>query len=182
LFKSSVAAETLPSELVDRTEVILLQQSDPVLFSLFERAEKGDERFFVKPGVLVRTWYDKFTRPECSRPTIVVPTSLRLNVLQYAHARHLGVGKTRSSLLQHICWPSIFRDTKNFCRHCDICQRLGKSKKPVTAPLQRPLVSKALALVATGSVGPLPGCTESSNRTIPADVLVPSPVIEEFEC
>ena len=48
LFKSSVATETLPSEVVDRTELIRLQQSDPVLFSLFERAEKGDERYFFK--------------------------------------------------------------------------------------------------------------------------------------
>ena len=108
LFRSSVAADTLPSELVDRAELIRLQQSDPVLFSLFERAEKGDERFFVKPGVLVRTWYDKFTRPECSRPTTVVLTALRLNVLPSAHAGHLGVSKTRSSLLQHFFWPSIF--------------------------------------------------------------------------
>jgi len=37
---------------------------------------------------------------------------------------------------------------------------------------------QALAPVATGSVGPLPGCTESSNRTISADVLVQSPVTD----
>ena len=117
------------------------------------------------------------------RPTIVVPTSLRLKVLQSAHAGHLGVSKTRSSLLQHFFWPSIFRDTKNFCRHCDNCQRLGRSKKHVPAPLQsRLLGSKALAPVATGNVGPLPGCTASSSRTIPADVPVQFPAIEESQC
>jgi len=117
LVESSVAAETIPFELMNRTELIRLQQSDTSLSSLFELADKGDDRYFIKSGVLFRTWCDKFTRPECGRPTIVVPTSLRLKVFQSAHAGHLGVSKTRSSLLQHFCWPSIFRDTKNFCRH-----------------------------------------------------------------
>ena len=44
LFESSVAAETFLFELVDRTELIRLQQSDPGLTSLFQQAEKGDER------------------------------------------------------------------------------------------------------------------------------------------
>jgi len=35
LFKSYVAAETIPFELVDRAELIRLQQSDPGLSSLF---------------------------------------------------------------------------------------------------------------------------------------------------
>ena len=42
--------------------------------------------------------------------------------------------------------------------------------------------SKALASVAAGNVGPLPVCTASSSRTIPADVLVQFPVIDEAEC
>jgi len=33
-----------------------------------------------------------------------------------------------------------------------------------------------------GNVGPLPVCTASSSKTIPADALVQSPVIEESEC
>jgi len=48
LFDSSVAAETIPFELVDRTELIRLQQSDLGLSSLFELAEKGDDHYFLK--------------------------------------------------------------------------------------------------------------------------------------
>jgi len=48
LFESSVSAETIPFELVDRTELILLQQSDPGLSSLFELAEKNDDHYFIK--------------------------------------------------------------------------------------------------------------------------------------
>ena len=46
--ESSVAAETIPFELVNRTELISLQQCDTSLSSLFELADKGDDRYFIK--------------------------------------------------------------------------------------------------------------------------------------
>jgi len=54
LSESSVAAETILFELMNRTELIHLQQSDTSL-SLFEFADKGDDRYFIKSGVLFRT-------------------------------------------------------------------------------------------------------------------------------
>jgi len=182
LSESSVAADTIPFELVNRTELISLQQSDTSLSSLFEMAENGDDRYFIDSGVLFRAWYDKLAPPERSIHQLVVSASVRPQLLQIAHeipaTGHVGVAKTQRRLLRHFFWLGIFRDTKSFCCGCDICQGLGKSKKPVPAPLQsRLLGSKALASVATGNVGSLPVCTKSSSRTIPA--LVQSPVIEE---
>ena len=56
---------------------------------------------------------------------------------------------------------------KSFCCSCDICQRSGKGKKPVPAPLQSmPLVSEPFAQVAIDIIGPLPVCQESGNRFI----------------
>ena len=105
LFESSEAEETISFEHVDRTELIRLQQSDPRLISLFELAEKGDERYFVKSGVLLRVWRDKIDFPENSIHQIVVPATLRPKLLQIAHeipaAGHLGVVKTKSRLLRH---------------------------------------------------------------------------------
>jgi len=103
--------------------------------------------------------------------TRVVPASLRPKLLQIAHeipaAGYLGVAKTQSRLLRHFFRPSISRDTNSFCRTCDICQRLGKGKKPVPAPLQSMLlVSEPFAQVAIDIIGPLPVCQESGNRFI----------------
>ena len=128
--------------------------------------------------------------PESSFHQIVVPASLRPKLLQIAHeipaAGHLGVAKTQSRLLRHFFWPSISRDTKSFCRSCDVCQRLGKGKKPVPAPLQSmPLVSEPFAQVAIEIIGPLPICWEPQLNPVittpPADVPVQSPVIEGSE-
>ena len=171
LFESSVATDTIPFELVDRSELIRLQQSEISLSSLFELAEKGDDHYFLKSGVLLRSWRDKLAPPESSFHQIVVPASLRLKLLQIAHeipvAGYLGVATTQSRLLRHFFWPSISRDTKSFCRSCGVCQRLGKGKKPVPAHLQSmPLVSEPFAQVAIDIIGFLPACQESGNRFI----------------
>jgi len=41
-------------------------------------------------------------------------------------AGHLGVAKTKDNLLCHFYCPSLSKDTKELCRSCDVCQRLGK--------------------------------------------------------
>ena len=82
-------------------------------------------------------------------------------------AGYLEVAKTQSRLLRHFFWPNISRDTGSFCRSCAICQRVGRGKKSVPAPLQSmPLVSETFAQVATAIIGALPICQESGNRFI----------------
>jgi len=103
-----------------------LQQSDPGFSPLFEQADKGDERYFVRSGVLLRTSRTKLALPHRSIYQIVLPTTLRSQLLQIAHDGHLGVYKTRSGRLRHL-------------------PPLGKGKKPVQAPLQSsPLESKPI--------------------------------------
>jgi len=85
LFESYVATETIPFELGDCTELICLQQSDTSLSSLFELADKGDDHYFIKSGVLLRTWRDKLAPTESSLHQIVVPASMHLKLLQIAH-------------------------------------------------------------------------------------------------
>ena len=105
LFESSEAEETISFEHVDRTELIRLQQSDSSLTTLFELAKKGDKRYLVKSGVLLRFWRDKIDLSESCIHQIVFPATLRPKLLQFAHeipaAGHLGVAKTQSRLLRH---------------------------------------------------------------------------------
>jgi len=79
LFESSKIADTIPFELVNRTELIRLQQSEPDLSSLFELAHKGDD--CVRSGVLVQSWRAKLAPPESSIHQVIVPTTLRPKLL-----------------------------------------------------------------------------------------------------
>ena len=64
--------ETIRFELVYHTELVRLKQSDTSLSSLFELADKGDDHYFIKSGVLLRTWRDKLAPPASSIHQIVV--------------------------------------------------------------------------------------------------------------
>jgi len=66
LYEVLVGAESFSPELLDRAELIRLQQSDPGLSPLFEQAEKGDKRYLVRSGVLLRTSKTKLALPHRS--------------------------------------------------------------------------------------------------------------------
>jgi len=112
LFDSSNIADTIPFKLVDRTELIMLQQSGLDLSSLFELANRGDDHYCIRSGVLVRSWRDKLAPPESRIHQVIVPTTLRPKLLQIAHnipaARHLGIAKTQSRLLWHFFSGKVF--------------------------------------------------------------------------
>jgi len=115
----------------------------------------------------VRLWKDKLSPAEATIYEIVVPNPLCGKLLHIAHdipeAGHLGVAKTKNRLLRHFYWPSIPRDTKDYCRSCDTCQRLGLSCAPALLH-NIPLVTEPFCQIAI--VGPLPTCKETGNRFI----------------
>ena len=103
LFEESESSVSIPFELVNRAEVIRLQQNDSDLLPLFELVGKSDDRYTMLSGVLVRNWCDNLAPSESSIHQIVVPTSLHAKLLHIAHdipaAGHLGVAKTFTSPL-----------------------------------------------------------------------------------
>ena len=143
----------------------------PSLRALFELVEKPEHPYFLRSGVLVREWKDKLSPHEAAFHQVVVPTSLRATLLTVAHdipaAGHLGVAKTKDRLIRHFYWPSLTKDVKDFCRSCDVCQRLGKGVATSRAPLHSlPLVTEPFTQVAIDIVGPLPVCEDTGNRFI----------------
>ena len=61
---------------------------------------------------------------------IVIPRKYCQEILSLAHespmAGHLGVNKTYFRILTHFYWPHLRKDVSEFCKCCDICQRVGK--------------------------------------------------------
>jgi len=119
--------------------MIRLQQHDTDLSSFIDLVDKADHRYNLRSGVLIRRWKDRLSPEEAEIHQIVVPTVLLPKLSQLAHdipaAGHLGIAKTKNRLLRHFHWSSISRDTKDFCRSCDVCQQLGKGKSMSPAPL-----------------------------------------------
>ena len=154
-----------------RDQLIDLQQRDASLQSLFALASETDSDYVLQSGVLVRVYRDLISPPAAAIHQVVVPTVLRAKLLEIAHsipaAGHLGVAKTKARLQRHFYWPTISSDIKEFCKTCDVCQRLGKGGPPAIAPLHSlPLVSEPFCQVAIDIIGPLPPCKDTGHRFI----------------
>jgi len=141
LFDESPADFPIPLEVeaVDSSELICLQQSDTDLSALFDVVNKAEHPYAIRFGVLVRAWRNVISA-DTHIPSDCGPNSFtRQIILSVAHdipaAGQLGVAKTKDRLLRHFYCPSISKGRKEFCRSCDVCQRLGKGAPSPLEPL-----------------------------------------------
>ena len=58
---------------------------------------------------------------------VLVPVSLRGNVLKKLHLAHLGIKKTKSRARQVLYWPGIDNEIENMIKECRICERNSPS-------------------------------------------------------
>ena len=52
---------------------------------------------------------------------IVIPNSLKQQVLDQLHTNHMGIEKTKLLAHESVYWPSINADIKNYIKHCAMC-------------------------------------------------------------
>ena len=157
-------------EKVTTSELVKLQKKDPELQPYYELVVSNDslsaERscFYMHGEVLMRK-YKSLDTPASAvwdvKHQIVVPQPMRRDMIQMTHESmyaHLGIKKTVTSLQKYFYWKSIWRDVRDYCKCCEVCQKAGKPNqviKPV--PLNPiPVVSEPFSKVIIDCVGPLP--------------------------
>ena len=74
-----------------------------------------------------------------------MPKLLREKVIEIAHdslfGGHLGVKKTKDSILTKFFWPGLHDNVTSFCRSCDVCQKNVPRGSVPRAPLRNiPLI------------------------------------------
>lgn len=52
---------------------------------------------------------------------IVIPLSMKNEIIQRLHKGHLGLGKTQSRMKQSVWWPNCKNDLENFVKRCLVC-------------------------------------------------------------
>ena len=65
---------------------------------------------------------------------IVIPTSLRGEILQLLHSSHLGIVKTKQRARDMIYWPGLNSQIEEMTRNCAVCQQNQRKqqKEPMT--------------------------------------------------
>ena len=83
---------------------------------------------------------------------IVIPQSLRSEVLHLVHEGHQGIVKMKNRLRTNVWWPKIDHDGAQVCKSCHRCQVVGEfcamqRVEPPSGPWQD---------IAIDAIGPLP--------------------------
>ncbi|KAL5540047.1 hypothetical protein UlMin_042820 [Ulmus minor] len=75
----------------------------------------------------------------------------------YACGGHFSIKKTTAKILQcGFYWPTLFKDTNEFCRSCERCQKLGSISRRHMMPLNPILVVEIFDCWGIDFMGPFP--------------------------
>lgn len=63
---------------------------------------------------------------------IIIPDTLRTNILELLHDTHIGVCRMKAAARQYVWWPTIDKDIESFARQCHECQITQASPSETT--------------------------------------------------
>ena len=154
------------------------QDTDPIIGIVKKKIEKGQEKptrpeiskeprelrylysywnqLTIKNGLLCR--WKKIKGKKRRFPQIILPLSLRKEVLEWCHGSpttgHLGLRRCLDSLCQRYWWPEIKKDTQRWIRACPSCIESkagqGKGKSPLTQEIFGVRFSRIALDILTG--------------------------------
>ena len=69
---------------------------------------------------------------------IVIPVSLRAEILNKLHEGHLGLTKCRERAKQSVWWPGLSKDLTQLIENCDVCSRERTNFRETLQPTEFP--------------------------------------------
>jgi len=93
------------------------------------------------------------------RNLIVVPDHMKDKVIKWNHDEpcngHLGFDKTYYEIRQKFFWPNLLGTVCEFCKSCEICQKMKPSNNKPIAPMKPIVVRSVWELAHLDCAGPL---------------------------
>ena len=86
---------------------------------------------------------------------IIIPKTLRQNILRVAHKCHQGETKTLSMMREKVWWPGMREDLTNMIKECHGCQVNTPVRNKCEPLNMTPLPPKPMHLIAVDIKGPL---------------------------
>ena len=132
-------------------ELKVLQAADTTLDAVRREADENSGAtgagYFWKDGLLFRKWISQGQdEQDMTNEQLILPMQCRNMVLQLAHditlSGHLGKKKTTKRILQRFYWPTIHCDVAEYCRTCEVCQKVSRHKVRRAPMIPLPIVEE----------------------------------------
>ncbi|XP_076030915.1 uncharacterized protein LOC143019101 [Oratosquilla oratoria] len=157
-----------------------LQESCPTLAGLWDKtkSEEMDQtkngssfQYLKIGGLLYRKCVLSTHVEKVGKLALVVPKECRPIILSVGHenplAGHFSQRKTAMKIADKFFWPGMAVDIRDFCRSCDICQRMSSKGRVRPVPLHPlPIITEPFSRVAIDLVGPLSPPSAEGHRYI----------------
>ena len=107
-------------------EIQIMQEEDPVCRVLLSYVQNGWPTKHELPSLLKPYWQHQneltLVRGLLLRGTrIVIPSDLRVEMLERLHQGHQGIVRTRARARQSIWWPGLIRQIEDMIKSCTVC-------------------------------------------------------------
>ena len=151
-FVRLIAQESTPVALTAK-EVERASEEEPGLTSVRHYIQSGDWSQCKLPHYLcVKNELCVLGKLVMRGTRIVIPKSLRGDVLRLPHEGHQGIVKMKNRLRTNVWWPKMDADAEKVCKTCHGCQVVGEFCAP--EPMQR--VEPPSGPWQDDALGPLP--------------------------
>ena len=135
--------QSIPASDMRIREIREAQNDDDVCKKIRQYCEEGWPERQSIPDLLKPYWSD---RGEISvvkgvilkRSRILIPSSMRLDVLDKIHQGHLGITKCRERAKQSVWWPGISTQIQELIKNCRTCARYHVNKPEPLIPTAFP--------------------------------------------
>jgi len=152
-FINFVISHSIPKAIA-LSDLLNASENDYQLSSLREAIEKGSWNKIDKPFKTLKNELSCKQGLIMRGCRIVVPESLREQVLNIAHESHLGIEKTKALLRTKVWWPKIDSEIKDKIKNCITCTQLQPSEP--LEPLRMSQMPPAWQNLHIDLCGPLP--------------------------
>ena len=123
----------------------------------------------IENNTLYHLWWPTNLRRNVTRKQLVIPASLKTEVLTACHddtfGGHLGLEKTFDKIRDRYYWDGMYLEIKNYVESCEICASKKTPRKPLGGKMEPISVTEPFEIVGVDIIGPLPR-TPRGNRWI----------------
>ena len=143
---------SLPASDTQLQQIREAQEEDPVCKEIKEYCyegwpEKHALRDAIKPYWAERGELTVAQNILLKGSRLVIPSSMRLEILDKIHKGHQGIAKCREKSKESVWWPGLSRDIQDLVQQCRICAEHRNNKPEPMIPT--PLPDRPWQIVAT---------------------------------